>query len=181
MPKSRDPHTLPTADEVRALLDYEPGTGVLRWKQRPGLSGAVKIWNAKHAGRSAGSKRRDGYWQVSICDRLFLAHHLAWAIMTGAWPEMNIDHKDTDRANNCWANLRQASGTQNQGNRRINRNNKTGFKGVHRKRKDGRFVAQLQMKGRVVQLGRFLCPNDAHAAYIHAAQRYFGHEFARAS
>ena len=50
--------------------------------------------------------------------------------MTGDLPTGQVDHRDTNRANNRWGNLRLATLTQNNRNVGIQRNNSTGFKGV---------------------------------------------------
>jgi hypothetical protein len=46
---------LPSQEELLALLSYDPDTGELLWRRREELSGADKRFNAKYAGRPAGS------------------------------------------------------------------------------------------------------------------------------
>ena len=98
---------------------YEPDTGVLRRRRRSDRS---VQWNGKWAGRQAGTPTAKGYLHVSlICGgrkRLIYAHRIAHAMMTGAWPEDDIDHWDHDEANNRWRNLRPVTNAQNGQHRR---------------------------------------------------------------
>ena len=36
----------------------------------------------------------------------YFCHHIIWFLQTGEWPSMMIDHKDQDKLNNRWDNLR---------------------------------------------------------------------------
>jgi hypothetical protein len=88
-----------------------------------------------------------------------------------------IDHRDGDRSNNRWDNLRRATASQNCANRRLPRNNKCGFKGVTRT-ESRRWRAGIHKNGRRRQLGIFSTPQAAHAVYVAAAHKLFG-QFAR--
>jgi HNH endonuclease/AP2 domain len=125
----------------------------------------------------AGLLDGDGYRRITIKGRIYQAHQLAWLYMTGKWCSRVIDHRDGDPSNNRWANLRRATISQNNANRRIHRNNKCGFKGVVRNH-IGRWCAAIYKDGRRYHLGSFATPEEAHAAYVAAARKLFG-EFAR--
>jgi hypothetical protein len=105
-----------------------------------------------------------------------MAHRLAYLYMTGRCPADQIDHKDGNRSNNCWDNLREATGSQNQCNRPARRTNKLGLKGVHKRRYGYR--AELKGDGRRIDLGSFPTAEAAHEAYVAAAKQFHG-EFAR--
>jgi hypothetical protein len=62
------------------------------------------------------------------------------------------------------------------GNRRINHNNTSGYKGVHLFY--GKWRARIGYQGDRLSLGMFTDPWDAAQAYNHAATELFG-EFAR--
>ena len=86
-----------------------------------------------------------------------------------------VDHKDHDTLNNRRYNLRVATTAQNQFNRRKNRNNKSGFKGVSASKKAGKWCAQIQINGKNKSLGTlFDTPEAAHEAYKIAALELFG-------
>jgi len=87
-----------------------------------------------------------------------------------------IDHRDGDPSNNRWNNLRRATPSQNNANRRLQQNNAWGLKGVSRHR--SRWRASIRKDRRTHHLGVFSTPQAAHAAYVAAARKLFG-EFAR--
>jgi HNH endonuclease/AP2 domain len=161
-----------TQERLKELLHYDPETGVFRWLQPP--SYVVK------RGDVAGSlNKTTGYRLIHIGGRNYKAHRLAWLYMTGAWCRPMIDHRDCDRTNNRWKNLRCATFSANAANRGRPRNNASGFKGVHRRRDSGKWRAQIWKDGRAIYLGQFRTPEEAHAAYVAKARELFG-EFARA-
>jgi Demerecviridae HNH endonuclease len=96
--------------------------------------------------------------------------------MRGHWCAQVIDHRDLDPSNNRLTNLRRATKSQNNANRRVCRNNASGLKGVSPDR--GRWRASIRKNGRRRHLGMFPTPQAAHAAYVKAARKLFG-RFAR--
>lgn len=92
------------------------------------------------------------------------------------------EHKNHDTLDNTDNNLRIATTSQNQGNRRKPRTNTTGFKGVSECWRRGRFLgymAQIIFQGKWTYLGLHLTPQLAHEAYCAKALELHG-EFARA-
>jgi hypothetical protein len=173
MPKARIDDPL-TADQLRALLDYNPETGVLTWRARQGKR---RNWDTRRSGKSAGSFA-GGYIRVTLHLHRYQAHQLAWLWMTGEWPPARIDHIDTNRANNRWANLRLATNSQNKMNARVRADNTSGYKGVHWVSRERKWLATITVDGVKKRLGLFHTPSEAHAAYREAATRLHG-EFAR--
>ena len=76
------------------------------------------------------------------------------------------------------ANLRPASRSQNNCNRRRQRNNSSGYKGVSWHQGRQRWEAIIQANGKRKDLGGFSTPEAAYAAYCLAATKMHG-EFAR--
>jgi|SRR6185295_14362188 len=160
----------PTAERVRELFDYDPETGALTNRTQ---RARAKI------GEHAGTQRKDGYWSVSIdCSGRYLAHRVIWLWMTGTWPGRQVDHEDTNRRNNRWVNLREATPTQNNANRKVSRVSKSGIKGANYHPQSGKWRARVQHGGKVTEVGLFETPELAGAAYLAAAQKIHG-EFAR--
>jgi hypothetical protein len=174
-PHSKSPRNDLRADYVQSILDYEPATGVFRWRWRADKPPNI---NARDAGKIAGATQGDGYRIIKIDDRSYRAHRLAWLISTGAWPSAQIDHISGDRLDNCLANLREATHGENMRNSRRCANNTSGFKGVSWDKRSGKWLAHIKIDRRSRHLGSFDTPEEAHAAYCEAANRLHG-KFAR--
>lgn len=179
---------LPTPEQLRELLRYEPETGKLYWKPRPvemfsaGNTSAeanCKAWNTRYAGKEAfTSISTHGYRQGSVFDRMYQAHRVIWAVHYGEWPNGEVDHIDTDRLNNRIANLREATHSENKRNQGIRKSNTSGYKGVSWNSGAKSFCAQIYLEGKRIFLGYHATAEAAHAAYCEAAKKYHG-EFAR--
>ena len=150
------------------LLRYDQNTGEFSW--------VIPLYQAKACGAKAGSIA-EGYSRIRLDGESYRAHHLAWFYMTGRWPRPMIDHRDGNRANNRWSNLRLATQSENSANRRRHMNNTSGFKGVSLC-PSGKWRAYVTRNNRKIYLGRYATPQAAHAAYVAAARKLFG-EFAR--
>lgn len=155
------------ADRLRAILSYDPGTGEFYWKA------------GKRAGKRAGCLSPTGYWVIKVEKVLYRAHRLAWLYMTKSWPSDQIDHRNRDKIDNRWNNLRSANASQNAANRKRSALNTSGFKGVHKGQRGG-WRAMIRIDGVKKHLGSFKTPEEAHAVYVKAATRVYG-RYARAS
>lgn len=154
-------------DYLKSILRYDPDTGNFIWVNHFGrriLAGSI-----------AGALNK-GYVEIGINLKKYKAHRLAWFYMTGEWPKHYIDHKDRNKVNNKWENLREATKFQNQWNTKLSKNNRTGFKGV--KFSQGKYAAGITVAGKGIYLGSRATPEEAHELYKEAALKYFG-EFAR--
>ena len=120
-------------------------------------------------------KRDTFYAATSIAGRRVYMHRFLLGLR-GRTPL--VDHRDGDGLNNRLQNLRIATGTQNNGNRRRQVTAGTPFKGVTFDTWTGTYKAQLMCRGVNHHLGRFVDSMDAARVYDAAARTYFG-EFAR--
>ena len=174
---------LPTPEQLRELLTYNPDTGKLYWKERD-LSSFTnkrvgKTWNSRYAGQEALTYEHvSGYRQGMVLGICLKAHRVAWAIFHGAWPVEFLDHSNCDKSDNRMTNLRLASKPQNGWNVGRPSTNTSGYKGVTLLAQTGRWRARITVNGEVNYLGCFDNPELAHAAYCKAAKKYHG-EFAR--
>lgn len=175
--------TLPDVDFLRELLDYNPGSGLLTWRARSlsmfsaangrSAENCHAVWNAKHAGKLAGSKRT--YIVIKVEGEGYLAHRLAWKMMTGSEPG-EIDHRDRNKHNNRWANLRDAGHAVNMRNRPASRLNTSGHKHIHWSAKLGRWVVQLSVPGRGQRQIAWEATLPAAIAARDAAYSRFGYD-----
>ena len=85
-----------------------------------------------------------------------------------------VDHIDGDSLNNTKANLRFATITENNANRKMASTNKSGYRGVHRANGRRPFVAQISHKNKKINLGAYNTPEEAARAYDAAVKKYRG-------
>lgn len=161
-----------TIANLPSHVSYDPETGIFKRMRTYGYRNRYK------SGEIIGSIDARGYLILKFDGKQYKAHRVAWALMTGKWPEFEIDHKDGPKNDNRWCNLRPATHAQNVRNRPIGHNNRSGFKGVVRCGRKWRAVVGYE--GRKFDLGVFDAPEAAHAAYVAKASELHG-EFARAA
>lgn len=159
-----------TYDEASAVLSYDPDTGILTW-----------LRNAKRAraGAPAGNFC-SGYVNVTIDYVKYAAQNIAWLLMTKEWPECLVDHKNLDRSDNRWENLRAASIPQNKYNVPPQKGCVSKWKGVtydgsHGRRK--RWRCAINVNGKTLSK-RFMTEAEAAEEYMFLALEHHG-EFAR--
>lgn len=169
-----------TQDYLRSIMHYDPETGIFTWLPRPlrpGYERTDKGWNSRRVGTEAGTINSAGYKAINLFGIPRLCHRLAFIWMTVEAPGM-IDHCDSNRINNQWANLRPATNSLNLANARLRSTNKSGKKGVCWYAAYGKWMARIHVNQKQIFLGYFDRIEDAAAAYAEAANKYFG-EFAK--
>lgn len=154
-----------SVEYVKSILSYEPVSGKLIWK---------KNRFRRFVGQEAGTINARGYRRVSIGNQTYAAHRLAWVIYHNKWPVNELDHIDGCPDNNSIENLRDVTREQNGKNRRVNKNNSSGYKGVSYINRFKRWRASIKVSGRSIILGTFKDPEMAHLAYCEAAALYYG-------
>ncbi len=165
-----------TQERLKEVLLYNPETGIWTWLNRPDWTNAVK---SRFVGKPAGSIDPDtGYLRIRIDDILYYGHRLAFLYMTGEWPADQVDHKNLDRADCRWENLREANNAENNTNKPISPRNKSGFRGVCFDKWSGKWVTNFKAKGKRYRQFGFTSPEAAYAAYLEDVARH-GTEFHR--
>jgi hypothetical protein len=158
-----------TAEEARELLQYNPATGLFRWRvprghRKPGwfrgirhnlgylcVSDTLQVMDLE-----IGIRHNLGYLCVSVNGRKHLAHRVAWLMTHGEWPEHQIDHINHCKTDNRLCNLRHVTNKENHMNRIGKGYTKVG----------DRFKAQIVIDGATKNLGTYDTAEEARAAYL---------------
>jgi hypothetical protein len=169
----RKPNKLPSTSYLRSVFIYDQETGLLTWKQRPlehftSVNG-FHAFNGLYAGKIAGNMQGNGYLRVVIDGTSYLVHRVIYKMQKGREPKGEVDHRDTNRANNRWKNLRIATSSQNQHNAKIRKDNKTGFKGVQRV--GNKYLAAVILHSEKAFHEYFDTPEEAYEARCKASKK----------
>lgn len=161
LPRVHKHPTEMSADYLRAILDYDPKSGHLRWRKNNKIAG----WTDDL-----------GYIHVRIGrTKLYLAHRLAWLHFHGAWPAENIDHINGQPSDNRIENLRECTQAQNCRNTKLVHATSKFRKGVCYDPKRKKFRAYIRRRGgKHGHLGRFDTLEEAIAAREEAERRLHG-------
>lgn len=151
MPLNRTKELLLSQDELKRLLHYDAATGVFTRRVR--TSYAIRV------GDVAGCDNGEGYRNIRIHGRFYVAHRLAWLYVHGEWPIGWIDHIDGNRDNNRIVNLRCVTASENMQNQRGRRG--TGRNGSG-------WSARISLNRKKYHLGTFPTEAEAHAVYLEA-------------
>lgn len=160
-------------------FSYQPETGVLHWKLRPlehfKSQQAHKRWNARFAGKRAGSLGSNGnrhYWICVINRKRISAHRLIMLMLGRLSDGMEVDHMNGNGLDNRLVNLRIVSRRQNNMNLRRQSRNGSGVTGVRFNRPANTFSAFIISHSIREWLGTFDNLLDAACARKSAEHRY---------
>lgn len=153
--------------ELLQLLIYQPSTGVFRWRIPRGKASRLSV---------AGFFKSDGYRCIKISGRDYPSHRLAYFLVNGFWPE-TVDHINNNKSDNRAINLRAATKSQNNCNRRTQRNNTSGVKGVRWNKKSKKWIGYVWLNRKMKHLGYFSTIEEAGLA-VHLAREKMHGEFA---
>lgn len=131
-------------DALHEIFEYRDG--VLYWKPKP-----------------AGTIDGNGYMQTGINGRYFKNHRIIFLMHHGYLPDL-IDHIDGNKLNNKIENLREATESQNNYNKRLQKNNRSGVKGVHWVKRFKKWRVRIGFDGKDVHVGYFEKYEDAVSA-----------------
>jgi len=147
-------------DQVNRLVTYNPDTGeFLR------LS----------TGRVTGKLNKDGYLEIQLGKKRYLAHRIAWLCIYGEWPSHSIDHANRVKTDNRKSNLRYLTPSQQCQNTNVHPNNTSGYKGVSWDSSSGKWRARIRVNHKRFSLGFYDSAIEAYTAYLKAVPLYHTH------
>lgn len=160
-----------TAAQLRASHRYNPLTGVFT------LAHCRGRWPA---GTIVGRLRKDGYIDIGIGKKRYMAQRLAWLYVYGEWPTDEVDHRNRIRSQNNIDNLRLGTHSQNMANNSGHKGRKSKYVGVTYRKTAGDlyWVAQIKHQGVMYYGGSFPDQESAHQARL-ALERVFHGEYSR--
>lgn len=156
-----------TQDELKVRLTYDSLSGKFYWK-------TVKRYSNRVVGDEAGTKSDGGYVVIKIDGTPYKAHRLAWLYMYGEFPKEYLDHANGVVDDNRILNLREATPQENSRNRKIHKNNSTGYKGVSFHKLVGKYKATAMLLNKNVNLGWYDTAEDASKIYQQFTKEHFG-------
>jgi len=159
-------------EEVLSVIEYNSVTGSFFWKWRVGDRKKFQTWNTRFAGKPCASISKDGYLRIRIGEKTYPAHRLAWLIYYRESPDAIIDHINRDRFDNRIVNLRLVTHSENMQNRKLQINNKSGFRGVSWDSKYGKWRARINSQGKCINLGYHDTAEKASKAFELARSIY---------
>lgn len=103
---------------------------------------------------------------------------LMHAQIMGTPKGMQTDHRDMNTLNNCKANLRICTFSENKFNCNKQSNNTSGYKGVTWDKRNKKWYAQIEFQKKNIGIGHFDNPQEAAKMYDKFAKQYHG-DFAK--
>ncbi len=168
-----------TQEIVRELLDYDPETGKLTWKERDRkwfkTNRSCSVWNIRYGKKEAFLNLEEGYFRGKITGKSHLAHRIIWLWMTGRWPEQT-DHINHIRTDNRWYNLREVSNKGNSRNQSRRKDNISGQTGIHFLKKRQKWRVYIMYDKKWISLGYYDSYDDAVSARKAAELKYEFHK-----
>ncbi len=148
-------------DLFKEVFNYNELTGDFVWRRDNKIAGWID----------------NGYQRVKFGNTKYYVTDVIWTMMTGEWPMFTIDHIETYGVKygyaNRWSNLRRATTQENGRNRKLHRNNTSGFTGVSWNEKSSVWIAHITINYSTKVIGRFSIKEDAIAARLKAELEIF--------
>ena len=143
------------------------------WNIETGIGIRIKSGHGRKAGAEVGTYHPQGYRRVYIKGKVLLVHRIIYFLKYGYCPKF-IDHINQIKDDNGISNLRGATDQENQRNQGIQKNNKSGYKGVYLCKSSNKWIARITVNGKKIHLGYFNTALEASETYEARAKEEFG-------
>jgi hypothetical protein len=146
-----------TQDILKSLFEYDKNTGIFKRisLKHQGIKNIDKVGYVNDA----------GYLLISVLNKRYRAHRLAWLYVTGKMPIDQIDHINLKRLDNRFCNLRECNNEENNRNSRKKSTNTSGYRGVHFNNQTNKWQARARVNGKRYHIGLFDSAEKAGIAY----------------
>ena len=164
---------------LRKILNYDPETGIFKWKARTldvGLQKSKKSlnkFNSIYAGMECGYLNSNGYLRVVIGGKDYRLHRVAWALYYNYIPNV-IDHINRIKVDNRIENLRDINHQLNNLNSNKRKGLTSKYKGVYKHKLSGKWNCQCMVNGKKIHVGVFDTEYQAHEAYVIEMKKHHG-------
>lgn len=146
-----------TREELRKIIRYDPDTGLF----------------TRTDGSPCGYVMNTGYREISVNNKKWLAHRLAFVYMEDSLPKY-VDHVNQIKDDNRWCNLRPCSHAENMRNTKIRSTSLTGVRNVRLHKRSGLYNVALKITGKVKSLGYYKDLELAALVAEEARYKYYG-------
>jgi hypothetical protein len=152
---------------LKEMLDYNKDTGIFTWK--------IDRSSLAKKGIKAGSISSDNYVLLTLFNKQYKAHRIAWLFVNGSMPTNHIDHINGNKQDNRIDNLRLVTHSENSKNLSIDKRNKSGKTGVCWHVLSKKWIASISIDKKLKHLGYFDNIEDAILARKNAEITYNFH------
>jgi hypothetical protein len=153
-------------EHLRERLDYDPETGVLRWKiYRSPKYPAGSVANGY-------LRKRDNQYVFNINDTTILGKELCFAVFYGKWPCRRVIQKDGDPCNFKIINLMEET-VRDWEARQRRPVGKSGYRGVT-KQPNGKYRVYVCKGSKLIYGGCYSIAEKAAQVYDELAIKYLG-------
>lgn len=147
------------------LFEYRPN-GTLVWK-------VYRLGGKAYPGAPVGNRRADGYVTAGAYGKKWLLHRIIFAMHHGHMPDV-IDHIDGDPSNSRIENLREATMSKNQYNRKTDVRSKLGISNVGYHARDKLYYVRMKVGAKKKTIGYFKDLELAELVAEMAREKYRG-------
>ena len=134
-------------------MDYETANKYFTYDSETGiLLNRVNRGSQAKSGEEAGHVHRTGYRVVKVQNIDYLVHRVIWLMVNKIWPS-ETDHINGVKIDNKISNLREVTSSENNRNRPLPKNNKSGIIGVRWHEKLGKWQVQIMVNRATTHLG----------------------------
>jgi hypothetical protein len=164
---------LPSQQELQALFEYSPNTGLFTYKVKPNFR--IKIGSVAGTVKKTGKCK--GYCFIKINGQLYQASRLAWLYVHGIDPgDLTVDHIDRNPSNNAIDNLRLATLSEQAFNR--SSTNQLNVRGVSYVASRHVYIAQVNFRKAGICTSKQFTTIEEASEWYEDMRKQYGKQFA---